>query len=79
MFELGSVEFENARNIGISQFKQSFGGAPFQTLTARLEMKPVKTAALALAEAAVSRLRRRRRPAPAAAPAAPLTAAAART
>jgi hypothetical protein len=84
-FELGSVEFANAKNIGISQFKQSFGGVPFQTLAVQLDLRPVKSAAIALAEAAVSALRHRQRrpdPAPAApAPAAParVTADAART
>ena len=60
-FELGSLEFEHAKNIGISQFKQSFGGVPFQTLGASLDVRPVKSAALALAEAIVSSYRQRRR------------------
>jgi len=78
-FELGSVEFDDAKNIGISQFKQSFGGTPFQTMAAALELRPVKAAAVALAEAAVAAARVRRR-APAPAPtAAPLPAVAVRT
>jgi hypothetical protein len=78
-FELGSVEFENPKNIGISQFKQSFGGTPFQTMAAALELRPLKAAAIALAEAAIAAARVRRRvPAPAPAPA-PLPAVAVRT
>jgi hypothetical protein len=80
-FELGSIEFQNSKNIGISQFKQSFGGTPFQTLSAQLDVRPVKSAAIALAEAAAAVLRARRRR-PAAAPASPApmaTAAVART
>jgi hypothetical protein len=65
-FELGSLEFANARQIGIAQFKQSFGGTPFQVLSARREMKPVKAAAIALAETAIAAYRQRKR-APAAA------------
>jgi hypothetical protein len=60
IFELGSLEFANARNIGISQFKRSFGGVPFQTLAAHREVKAVKAAAIALAETAVAALRARR-------------------
>jgi hypothetical protein len=68
-FELGSLEFEDAKNIGISQFKQSFGGTPFQTVAAELDMKPVKSAAIAFAQAALTRVRQRgRNEAPAAAP-----------
>jgi hypothetical protein len=67
-FELGSLEFEHAKNIGISQFKQSFGGTAFQTMAAACELRPVKSAAIALADAALAAVRqRRRRPAPAAA------------
>jgi hypothetical protein len=66
VFELGSLEFEHAKNIGISQFKQSFGGVPFQTMAAALEMKPVKSAAIALAETTVAAWRQRRRSAAAA-------------
>lgn len=69
-FELGSLEFENARNIGISQFKQSFGGTPFQTVAAELDMKPLKSAAISFAQAAISSVRQRRR-GPAAASARP--------
>ncbi|HEY0874544.1 MAG TPA: GNAT family N-acetyltransferase [Vicinamibacterales bacterium] len=50
-FELGSLDFENPRNIGISQFKQSFGGVPCQVISAQLEVKRVKSASIALAEA----------------------------
>jgi hypothetical protein len=56
-FELGSLDFENEKNIGISQFKQSFGGAPHQIISARLDTKPVKAAALHLAEAIVTSIR----------------------
>lgn len=58
-FELGSLEFVNAKNIGISQFKQSFGGVPFQTVSAQRELKPVKAAAISLAETATAAYRRR--------------------
>src|SRR4051812_114259 len=80
-FELGSLEFVNAKNIGISQFKQSFGGVPFQTLAAELRLRPLKHAAIALAEAAAAVIRERKgRKAEAVAPApAPITAAVART
>lgn len=74
-FELGSLDFENPKNIGISQFKQSFGGAPYQTLGAQLDLKPVKAAALGLAAAVVASLRQRRRPARVAAPAPAVTPA----
>jgi hypothetical protein len=60
-FELGSLDFHNPKNSGISQFKQSFGGVPFQTISAQLDLKPVKSAALAFAEATVTRVSRRRR------------------
>lgn len=72
-FELGSLDFENPKNIGISQFKQSFGGVAHQIISAQLEARPVKTAAIALGEALIASLRNRRRkaaPSPAAAPAA---------
>ncbi|HVL69614.1 MAG TPA: GNAT family N-acetyltransferase [Vicinamibacterales bacterium] len=61
-FELGSLDFENPKNIGISQFKQSFGGAPYQIISAQLEARPVRIAALALGEALVAALRRPRQP-----------------
>lgn len=60
-YELGSLEFVNAKNIGISQFKQSFGGIPFQTVAARRELKPIKVAATALLEATIAAYRHRRR------------------
>lgn len=59
-FELGSLDFENPRSIGISQFKQSFGGTPCQIISAQLEAKPVKAAAIALAEAVLSSVRERK-------------------
>lgn len=60
-FELGSLDFENPKNIGISQFKQSFGGVPYQIISAQLEAKPVKSAALALGEAVIAAVRNRRK------------------
>ena len=60
-FELGSLDFENPRNIGISQFKQSFGGTPCQIISAQLEAKPVKTAAIALGDAVLASVRERTR------------------
>jgi hypothetical protein len=61
-FELGSLDFENPRNVGISQFKQSFGGVPSQIISAQLEARPVKAAAIALGEALIAALRERRHP-----------------
>lgn len=72
-FELGSLEFGDPKNVGISQFKQSFGGVPFPTLSAQLDMRPVKSAALSLAAALIARARRRR-PAQKASAAAPAPA-----
>jgi hypothetical protein len=59
-FELGSLDFENPRNVGISQFKQSFGGLPCQVISAQLEANRVKSASLALAEAILIAARERR-------------------
>lgn len=69
-FELGSLDFGNPKNAGISQFKQSFGGVPYQIVSAQLDVTPVKSAALALGEALVAAAREYRRqhaPRPAAA------------
>jgi hypothetical protein len=59
-FELGSLDFENPRNIGISQFKQSFGGTPYQVIGAQLDVRRVKSASIALAEAMLVAARERR-------------------
>lgn len=59
-FELGSLDFENPRNIGISQFKASFGGVPYQIISAQLETRPVKAASIALGEAVLAAARERR-------------------
>jgi hypothetical protein len=56
------MEFGSARSIGISEFKQSFGGTPYQTLAAELDVKPLKSAAVAAAKAAVARVRQQPRP-----------------
>lgn len=56
-FELGSLDFENTKNIGISQFKQSFGGMPYQIISADLDLKPVKSAAVALGAAVLAAAR----------------------
>jgi hypothetical protein len=58
-FELGSLDFENPRNIGISQFKQSFGGIPCQVISAQLDVRRVKSASIALAEAMLLAARER--------------------
>jgi hypothetical protein len=58
-FELGSLDFENPKNIGISQFKQSFGGVPCQVISAQLDVRRVKPAAIALAEAMLRTVRER--------------------
>lgn len=60
-FELGSLDFGNPKNAGISQFKQSFGGVPYQIISAQLDVKPVKSAALALGEAVIAAAREYRR------------------
>jgi hypothetical protein len=60
-FELGSLDFENRKSMGISQFKQSFGGTPHQIISAQLDAKPVKSAAIHLGEAIVESIRERRR------------------
>ena len=68
-FELGSLEFADPKNIGISRFKQSFGGVAHATIGAELELRPMKTAAVTLAQSAVTGARRRLARAPRAQPA----------
>lgn len=66
-FELGSLDLDSAKNKGISQFKQSFGGSAHQIISATLSVRPIKAAALALGEAVAAAVRRRQlRPPPAA-------------
>jgi hypothetical protein len=57
-FELGSLEFGSAKNTGISEFKQSFGGTPYQTLAAELIVKPMKSAGIAVAKAAAAGMKK---------------------
>ncbi|MEO5895024.1 MAG: GNAT family N-acetyltransferase [Vicinamibacterales bacterium] len=67
-FELGSLDFENPKNQGISQFKQSFGGSAHQIVSAGFSVRPVRAAALALGEAIVAAARERGSPQPSAGP-----------
>lgn len=61
VFELGSMEFSDAKQRRISEFKESFGGRPVYALGGTLELRPAKQALLSLAGAGVAAVRARRR------------------
>jgi hypothetical protein len=51
-FELGSMEFDNPKQIAIAEFKRSFGGTPNYALRGVRHRRPVRYAALGLLSAA---------------------------
>ena len=63
LFELGSLEFDNPKQIRIGKFKAQFGGRPVYALAGVRQLRPIRRATLDLiAQLARSLPRRRRAP-----------------
>jgi hypothetical protein len=60
MFELGSMEFDDPKQIRIARFKAQFGGRLVYTLAGSIELRPLRRAAVQAAAALIHAVRGRR-------------------